>query len=253
MHRVDVKEENYHLVQELIETDRYSYYWHDVDWEFARDRTKISLAMEGDRCVASLLSWSGNVLQLRGSPAGAHFLLDGMDLSGMEIGTTLELASAINGWPAIERFRVDMLALPRGEERLKFKAKVVDLEDRDAARVGQILRACDVGWERFSEDAVRSSMRENIWVGVKDGEELAAVGMTSQVGRMHNIGIIATDARFRGRGYATSMVSELVKRIHQKVPVALIHVKTGNTPAEKAYCGVGFKRVSSSVVHRLSP
>jgi predicted GNAT family acetyltransferase len=165
---------------------------------------------------------------------------------------TPELASVVSGWPAIERFRVDMLSLPRGEEKLKFKAQVVDLEEGDAARVGQILRECDVGWERFSEAAVKASMKENIWVGVRDGGELAAVGSASQVGDMHNIGIIATDPRFRGRGYATSMVSEFVTRIHKKVPIALIHVKTGNTPAEKAYYGVGFKRQRSFVIQRLS-
>jgi GNAT superfamily N-acetyltransferase len=253
MHRLDVREENYHLVQALIDADPYGYYWHDVDWKHARDRTRISLAMEGDHSVASLLSWSGQVLQLRGSLAGAHFLLDGMDLSGMEIGTSLELAHVLDGWPAIERFRVDMLALPRGEEQLKSKVPTVDLHDGDALRASQILRSCDPGWARFSEDAVKASMKENIWIGVKEGEELAAVGSASLTGEMRNIGIIATDARFRGRGYATSMVSEFVKRIHHEVLVALIHVKTGNTPAERAYYGVGFKLKSSSVVHRLSP
>ena len=61
------------------------------------------------------------------------------------------------------------------------------------------------------------------------------------------------DARFRGRGYATSTVSEFVKWIHEKVPVALIHVKAGNTLAEKAYYGVGFKRQRSFMIHKLAP
>ncbi len=253
MHRVEVRDGNFAVMQALIDADPYGYYWHDVDWKYGRKDTRITLAMEGDRCAASLLSWCGRILQLRGSEAGAHFLLDDMDLRGMELGTTLPLAPVLQGWKMQERFRVDLLALPRGAAKLKWTIPVADLAPEDAARASEILRTCDPLWERFTESSVKESMQTNLWLGVKEDGELAAAGSAWFAGDMHNIGLIATDPRFRGKGYATSMVSEFVKRIHEKVPVALIHVKTGNAPAERAYYGIGFKRQRSFMIHKVAP
>jgi len=56
-----------------------------------------------------------------------------------------------------------------------------------------------------------------------------------------NIGVVATDEHYRGRGYATSIVSALVQEIFQRSPVALIHVIADNSPAVRAYTNVGFK------------
>jgi ribosomal protein S18 acetylase RimI-like enzyme len=252
MHRVEVRDSNFTALQALIEVDPFDYYWHDVDWRYARKNTRIMLAMDGDRCAASLLSWCGHVLHLRGSEAGAHFLLDGMDLRGMEICTSMSLASVLRGWRMADRFRIDLLALPRDEAHLNWTAPVVDLGPEDAARASEILRACDPQWERFTESSVKESLQTNLWLGVKEGDELVAAGSAWFVGDMHNIGLIATDPRFRGKGYATSMVSEFVRRIHEKVPTALIHVKAGNTPAERAYYGVGFKLQRSFMIHKVA-
>lgn len=252
MQRLDVKDSSFALVQALIDADPYEYYWYDVDWKHGRSATKISLAVEDGRCIASLLSRHGRVLQLRGSPEGAHFLLDGMDLRGLEITTSLPLSSVLQGWRMSERFRMDLLSLPRGEERLRWTAPVALLGGNDAARASEILRSGDPLWARFTEASIRDSMQTILWLGVKEDDQLAAVGSAWFAGDMHNIGLIATDVRFRGKGYATSLVSEFVKRIHDKVPVALIHVRAGNAAAEKAYYSIGFKRQRSFMIHKMA-
>jgi GNAT superfamily N-acetyltransferase len=253
MRRLEVDDGSYHLVRELIRKDPYSYYWHDVDWKHARRDVTISLAMEGDRCEASLLSWRGNVLQLRGGTGGARFLIDGMDLRGMEIGTTPELAAVLAGRKTRNAFEVDMLSLRRGEENLRWTAEAEELTEADLVETSRLLASCDPVWARFTAAAIKDSMHDSLWLGVREGSELAAVGSAWLVGGMHNIGIIATGEAFRGKGYATSLVSEFARRILERVPAALIHVKAGNTPAERAYYGIGFKKQRAFIVHNMAP
>ena len=52
---------------------------------------------------------------------------------------------------------------------------------------------------------------------------------------------VATHESHRDRGYATSVVSALVKEILQTNNLALIHVLKDNIPARRVYEKVGFK------------
>jgi predicted GNAT family acetyltransferase len=54
--------------------------------------------------------------------------------------------------------------------------------------------------------------------------------------------VVATHENHRNRGYATSIVSELVKRILEKLSTAMIYVLSDNMPAIRVYEKVGFKR-----------
>jgi predicted GNAT family acetyltransferase len=56
------------------------------------------------------------------------------------------------------------------------------------------------------------------------------------------IGVVATHEDHRNKGYATSIVSELVRQILEKLPIAMIYVLRDNPPAIRAYEKVGFKQ-----------
>ena len=79
------------------------------------------------------------------------------------------------------------------------------------------------------------------WFGIKLEGKLVSVGNTRFVDFASNISMVATDERYRSRGYATSIVSALVQEILKRSPIALIHVIADNAPAVRAYSKVGFK------------
>jgi len=79
------------------------------------------------------------------------------------------------------------------------------------------------------------------WLGIRKDGRLVSVGNVRFVDFASNIGVVATDEDYRGRGYATSIVSALVEEILKRSPTALIHVIADNAPAVQAYSKVGFK------------
>jgi len=78
------------------------------------------------------------------------------------------------------------------------------------------------------------------WLGIRKDGRLVSVGNVRFVDFASNIGVVATDEHYRGRGYATSVVSGLVEEILKRCPIALIHVIEDNAPAVRAYSKVGF-------------
>jgi predicted GNAT family acetyltransferase len=76
---------------------------------------------------------------------------------------------------------------------------------------------------------------------VKVNGELVSLGSARLTEWVGLVGVVATQKAHRNQGYATSIVSELVKRILEKQSTALIYVLVDNQPATRAYSKVGFK------------
>ncbi|NIV44893.1 GNAT family N-acetyltransferase [Candidatus Bathyarchaeota archaeon] len=79
------------------------------------------------------------------------------------------------------------------------------------------------------------------WLGVKVRGELVSLGSARLTEWAGVVGVVATQKTHRNRGYATSIVSELVKRILENQPTALIYVLVENLSAIRAYSKVGFE------------
>jgi len=96
-------------------------------------------------------------------------------------------------------------------------------------------------WGETAAQRLVEGMKDRIWLGIKINGKLVSIGNTRLTDWGSNIGVIATHEAYRNRGYATSIVSALVKEILQKSNLALIHVLSNNLPAIRAYEKVGFK------------
>jgi len=116
----------------------------------------------------------------------------------------------------------------------------VGIEDAEA--IADLMRMCDPEWwgEAKAEN-LRKSLETTFAVGIKKDGRLVSAGYTRFVDFASNISMVATDERYRSRGYATSIVSVLVEEILKRCPIALIHVIADNAPAVRAYSKVGFK------------
>ena len=135
-----------------------------------------------------------------------------------------------------------LMRLNRGEEHVRLTETPARLNVEDAEDVAALMRRCDPRWwgETTSEQ-LKQRWQNVFWLGIKLEGKLVSVGNTRFVDFASNIGVVATDEYYRGREYATSIVSALVKEILKRSPIALIHVIADNAPAVRAYSKVGFK------------
>ena len=72
-------------------------------------------------------------------------------------------------------------------------------------------------WRSVTAEEISASMRRGtLWIGIKRDGKIVSVGSTFLTEFGSNIGIVATHEANRNRGYATSIVSSLVKEILQR-------------------------------------
>lgn len=226
-----------------VNRDPIDYYFFILDWTQRREQTKIFLAIEGKEVLGSLLVFSDYIVQFRGSREVVQKLFEYANLEKVELEAPLDCEDIVcqKYKPRIKQNMV-LMRLNRGEEHVRLTETPARLNVEDAEDVAALMRRCDPRWwgETTSEQ-LKQRWQNVFWLGIKLEGKLVSVGNTRFVDFASNIGVVATDEYYRGRGYATSIVSALVKEILKRSPIALIHVIADNAPAVRAYSKVGFK------------
>ena len=219
------------------------HYFFIIDWTQRREQTKIFLAVEGKEVLGSLLVFADYIVQFRGSREAVQKLLEYANLEKVELQAPPDCEDIVcqKYKPRIKQDMV-LMRLNRGEERSQITEKPVRLWIEDAEEVADLMRRCDPEWwgEAKAEN-LKKSLETAFALGIKKDGRLVSAGSTRFVDFASNVNMVATDERYRGRGYATSIVSALVEEILKRSPIALIHVIADNAPAVRAYSKVSFK------------
>ena len=229
----------------------WSYVYQDVphhhffilDWKFEKESTKILLALKANRMQGMMVTYRQSIVQLRGSTEAANALLDHIDLEKVEIQALMEHENIVSRrYKLLTRHELILMILRRGEERLHMKHPVVELTPADSEEIASLMRQADPEWwGETASQRIIESMDERLWLGIKVDRKLVSLGGTRFTDWGSNIGVVVTEASHRCRGYATSIVSALVKEILARCPMAFIHVLSDNPPAIHVYTKVGFK------------
>jgi len=226
-----------------VNRDPIDYYFFILDWTQRREQTKIFLAVEGEEVVGSLLVFADYNVQFRGSREAVQKLLEHANLEKVELQAPPDCEDIVcqKYKPRIKQDMV-LMRLNRGEEHVCLTETPVRLDVEDAEEVAVLMRRCDPEWwgEAKAEN-LRKSLEKTFALGIKKDGRLVSAGYTRFVDFASNISMVATDEKYRSKGYATSIVSVLVEEILKRSPIALIHVIEDNAPAVRAYSKVGFK------------
>jgi ribosomal protein S18 acetylase RimI-like enzyme len=228
---------------EHVNRDPLNYYFFILDWRLRRDQTKILMALDKDKIEGLMVIYDNRVAQLRGSREAVGLLLGHLDLEKVELQVPLDCEDlALAKYTAQFKTRMMLMRLERGEENLQVTTMPVRLGSDDAEGIAELMRVADpVRWGEMAVERIRTGMDSAFWLGIKRDQRLVSVGNTRLMNFASNIGAVATQERYRNRGYATSIVSTLVKEILEISPMALIHVLPDNEPAVRVYSKVGFK------------
>ena len=226
-----------------VNRDPIDYYFFILDWTQRREQTKIFLAVEGEEVLGSLLVFADSIVQFRGSREAVQKLLEYANFEKVELQAPFDCEDIVcqKYKPRIKQDMV-LMRLNRGEERIQITERPVRLDVECAEEVAALMKRCDPKWWGETNAEQLKQRWENVfWLGIRLQGRLVSVGNVRFVDFASNIGVVATDEGYRGRGFATSIVSALVEEILKRCPIALIHVIADNAPAVRAYSKVGFK------------
>ena len=229
---------------EHINKDIPHYYFFAYDWKYNRDKTKILLALEGNRIDGMMLVYNQSIVQLRGSCKAVKALCEKLAVEKIELQALEEHKQHIlQKYKPTWSHQMMLMVLNKGEERRQVKHPIVKLDTSDAELVATIMREADPEYwgDRTGQQIIKSKTSGANWFGIKVNGELVSLGSARLTQWAGLIGVVATQEDHRNRGYATSIVSELVNQILEKLSTALIYVLADNQPAIRAYSKVGFK------------
>ncbi|MEM2974847.1 MAG: GNAT family N-acetyltransferase [Candidatus Bathyarchaeia archaeon] len=227
-----------------VKRDIPHYYFFAFDWKYNRDKTEIMLALEGKHVKGMMLIYRQYIVQLRGSREAVKALLEKLDLEKVELQAPRQHKPSILAKykPSITH-ELMLMTLYRGEEKPQVRHPIFKLDTSNAEQIATIMKDADPEfWGTVTSQRIIEGIGtgEN-WVGIKVNNELVSIGSVRLTEFGGLVGVIATQKAHRNKGYATSIVSELVKQIFEKLSTAMIFVRSDNLPAVKAYSKVGFK------------
>lgn len=207
------------------------------------ENTRILLAIEEGRIQGLMLIYADLIVQLRGMRKAVENLFDFVSLDRIELQAPVGCEDLVTGrYSPQTRHELVLMTLKEGMKTFRLMKNQLDLAPEDAVEVAGVMKEADPEWwgEVTPEDR-KQSLEEAFWVGIRHDGRIVSVGNTRFNDLGSNIGVVATDERYRNMGCATSIVSTLVKEILKVSPIALIHVLSENAPAIRVYSKVGFK------------
>ena len=119
-----------------------------------------------------------------------------------------------------------------------------EMVPEDADGVEQVEKACfSIPWSRqsFWEEA---SNENTLYLLALDGENIIGYAGTWLVAGEAQITNVAISPEYRGQGVATSLMTELVRRVRERGITAMtLEVRPSNAPALALYAKFGMKEV----------
>lgn len=226
-----------------VSQDPLDYYFFILDLKQQPEQTKILLAMEEDKVQGLMLTYADHLVQLRGRREAVEKLLESVSFERVELQAPPDFEDLImKKFTPLIKYDLVLMTLKKGDEKLQIKNETVRLGPEDAEEVAGLMRKADPAWwGNITAEDRKDSLETTYYIGIRRYGKIVSIGNARFDSLGSNIGVIATDERFRNMGYATTIVSSLVREILNRSSPALIHVLKHNAPAVRVYSKVGYK------------
>ena len=233
---------------DYIKNNFAEYLFFHVDYAQYPESTEIYMALDNEKKIQGMiLIWKDRRIQLRGSIVSLKFLLNGKNYNPISI-TGLE-----NHKKLISKFFPDYkkeialyrMGLKKGDqkdfERFTFKR----LSESHRGEITALMRIADpIYWgSNVSEDIMIDE--NNVWYGIVEKNELKSI---VNIWKYQNIGflpIVGTHPDCWNQGYASSLISSVLKDLFREKKQCFIMVRVANVPAIHTYQKLGFSICNS--------
>jgi ribosomal protein S18 acetylase RimI-like enzyme len=226
-----------------VSQDPLDYCFFILDLRRRREKTQVFLALEKQEICGLMLIYDNEIVQLRGAPESYPSLLSKLGKSKVQITAPMSSKQVLTSlYPAATlQENLMLMRLEKLNKPIKMTRGIKNLEPDASAEIASLMqRTNPVWWGEITSSDVRKSFGDSFWLGIRKAGSLVAVGEARDLEVGGHVVIAATDERSRNKGYATSIVSALVKRLLKTAKVVLIFVLEGNLAAVHAYEKVGF-------------
>jgi len=212
-----------------------------------RRKCEIHVALRGSEIEGYLLVFQGFSVWIFGGEEAASELLKLVKLDKAWVNADCALADLVKkSLPVSSEEESEAMVLERGRENLLIRHAVRKLEEEDAEGLLDMMRESNFPLPiPDSVDEVRGMLRRARYYGTfLDDLLVSAAGSRRSIPGFGRIGFVLTRPRYRGRGFATSVVSYAVRRLfeeHGDVGRIALFTKSRNIPAKRVYEKVGFR------------
>ncbi len=234
------------LFWDVVKRDWCDYYFFIYDWLLQKERTQIFLALEGNEVAGLMVVYDGYIAQLRGEREAVRLLLDHLTLETVDVQVPAYCQDLLlQKFPTSSlKENITLMSLRLGEEQLSVKVQPQRLNAQDAGEIAALMHQSYPNlWGDITAENVVALMgaKEAVWFGIKLGGELVSFGYAMATPKISHVTWIATSPQHGNKGYATSIVSALLKECLAVADGAIIYVVDDNAAAKRVYSKVGFK------------
>jgi len=241
---VEVTLDNELIFYNQIKDNFAEYFFFHVDYVQYPDKTEIIMALDRqDKIQGMLLNWNGQRIQLRGSVESLDFILKDksytpFSITGFEVHKKLIATHFPEYTREIGLYRMDMR---RTQHNSREKYEFTVLSQEYKADIANLMRTTDpVYWgSRKPEDILIDE--NNILYGIFDQNQIVCITSLWKYEEVGYITIVGTHPDYWNKGYASSLVSSVLKILFQDKKQCLITVRVDNPPAIHVYEKLGFK------------
>lgn len=246
MQLVPLTAENEKQFFTVTEADFCDYYFFIFDYLLQKAKTKVFFVQDDAAVKGLMVQYDGHIAQLRGDQAAVQFMLKNLAFEYTDVQVPQKYESLLfEKYPQAKlKANVTLLRLDKGQEQLTITTQPQKLSIQDAADIVELMHTCySKMWSDIPQEAVETlfAYKEALWLGIKDGDKLAAFGYAMLTPKTSHLTWIGTNPQHEKRGYATSIVSSLVQNCLKIADTAIIYVMNDNPTANHVYSRVGFK------------
>jgi GNAT superfamily N-acetyltransferase len=231
-----------------VYSDPLDNYFFIYDYKQHRALSEFHLVIsESEEILGLSLNFNCHVLQLRGTEAAISLMLDKLDIGNAYLQVPVEYEKvALSKHPSFSsKVIITLMSFTKGHENIRISMTPEKLSVEDSAEIFNLLNQTNLAlWHRTVEE-VKSRFEDSLWVGARESGKLVSVGAVRLNDYGSLIGPIVTLEPYRNKGYATTIVSVLVREALKISSTPVISVKSDNVPAISIYTSIGFKPYKS--------
>lgn len=146
----------------------------------------------------------------------------------------------------------DVMGVGRGQERLSSGVQAARLGPGDASEYARLSVPEGIKVTRGVLSRNRSFLKDHPAYGVReDGRLVSVANIVVMLPEVCVISGVATHGLYRGRGYATAVVSAVTREALAHAPLATLYVNQDNGAAIGIYSKLGYRKITESACVEL--